>query len=183
MGWLLGALSAPFVLRRLRKARELLQNETPLKLDCGRLCGGACCQPDEGGENGMLLYPFEERLYRKPIEGFAFRLIDDDTLYKGGKRLVCEGACPREHRPLACRVFPLRMKLECDPDGSHTRVVAELDPRARAVCPLPKEGGMRAMRPEFAQAVTDAGNALVGSVYMLEALENEQRLVDEWLRF
>ena len=28
-------------------ARALLQNLTPLKTDCGRLCQGACCQGDE----------------------------------------------------------------------------------------------------------------------------------------
>ena len=180
---LLGILAAPLLLRRVRKARELLENETPLRIDCGRLCEGACCRADESGENGMLLYPFEERLYRKPIDGFAFHLVDDDTLFKGGKRLVCEGTCPREHRPLACRIFPLRIRLQYDEMGAHTHAVAELDPRSRAVCPLPTEGGLQAMRPEFVQAVEAAGNALCGSVYMIEALDNEQKLVDEWTRF
>ena len=27
----------------LRDARSVLQEVTPLKTDCGRLCGGACC--------------------------------------------------------------------------------------------------------------------------------------------
>ena len=47
-------------------ARELLENLTPLKTDCGRLCQAACCQGDEN--TGMLLFPEEETLY----EGCAF---------------------------------------------------------------------------------------------------------------
>ena len=87
-------LSRRGALRALENARAALGDATPLKRDCGRLCGAACCQPDETGLNGMLLFPFEETYYRRPIEGFPFRLVDDDTLFKGGKRLVCEGTCP-----------------------------------------------------------------------------------------
>ena len=28
----------------LRRAKALLENETPLKTDCGALCGAACCR-------------------------------------------------------------------------------------------------------------------------------------------
>ncbi|MDD3411899.1 MAG: hypothetical protein PHY12_13930 [Eubacteriales bacterium] len=183
MGKLMEILAAPFVLRRIKAARALLEKQTPLKTDCGRLCGGACCQSDESGENGMLLYPFEDRLYRKPIEGFAFHLADDDSLLKGGKRLVCEGACPREARPLACRVFPLRIRLEMDELGEHTKAKAELDPRAWAVCPLLEKGGLRAMSGEFIAAVEQAGDEMAQNVYLLEALENEQKLMDELTHF
>ena len=182
MGKLMSALAAPFALRRLRAARALLAQETPLKADCGRLCGCACCQPDETGENGMLLFPFEDRLYRRPIEGFAFTMVDDDRLFKGGKRLICQGSCPREHRPLACRMFPLRMHLTVDDAQATAHVTAELDPRAWAICPLLEAGGLRAMRREFAQAVEAAGNLLCANVYMLEALDNEQRQLDETRR-
>ena len=42
-------------------ARTLLGPLTPLQSDCGRLCGGACCQGDE--QTGMLLFPGEDALY------------------------------------------------------------------------------------------------------------------------
>ena len=165
----------------LTEARELLAKLTPLKSNCGKLCGGACCLPDpeEEGENGMLLFPFEEEFYKKPIDGFPFHLVDDDTLYKGGKRFVCEGTCPREHRPLACRLFPLRIRLEVNEDTEQTRAVAELDPRAWCVCPLLERGGLRGMSADFVAAVERAGDILAQNVYMLEALYNEQRLLDE----
>ena len=44
-------------------ARALLKDLTPLKRDCGRSCGAACCQSDEDGQGGMLLFPGEEKLY------------------------------------------------------------------------------------------------------------------------
>ena len=155
------------------RAREALTTLTPLKMNCGKLCGGACCQPDpeEDGENGMLLFPFEEELYREPIEGFPFRLIDDDTLFEGGKRFVCEGTCSREHRPIACKLFPLRL-------NTHT-LKAEPDPRAWAVCPLLERGGVRGMSQDFVQAVEAAGRALMEDETIRAAMENEQRMLDE----
>lgn len=155
------------------RARELLRNLTPLKMNCGRLCGGACCQDDETGENGMLLFPGEEALYARPIEGFPFRLADDDTLFPGGKRLICQGHCPREQRPLACRLFPLRVRI------SGGRAVAEIDPRAWCVCPLPEQGGLRAMSGAFVEAVKKAGDLLLADPPQRAALESEQKLLDE----
>lgn len=179
MALIMNLLSKPGALKALEEAKEALGNWTPLKINCGKICGGACCEPDESGENGMLLFPFEEELYKDPIEGFPFRLADDDTLFKGGKRFICEGKCRRDLRPLACRLFPLRIRLETDETGDETHAVAELDPRAWAVCPLLEQGGMRAMSQDFIHAVEAAGNALCKNVYMLEALHNEQKLLDE----
>lgn len=157
----------------LDKARAALGNLTPLKTNCGKYCGGACCEADESGENGMLLLPGEEKYYAEPIEGFPFRLIDDDTLFEGGKRFVCEGTCIREHRPIACRLFPLRVRLK---DGG---AEAELDPRAWAVCPLLERGGMRAMSQDFIAAVKAAGEALMEDETIRAAMEHEQRMLDE----
>lgn len=179
MGFFLDRILGPKTLKTVVAARELLAEETPLTRDCGGLCGRACCQADETGLNGMLLYPFEHKLYEKPIEGFAYTLHRDDTLYKGGYRLVCEGHCPREHRPLACRMFPLRTRLTLDEGTGETGCVAELDPRAWAVCPLLEAGGLRAMREGFAGAVGKAGKLMYANTYLLEAMLSEQRLLDE----
>ena len=178
MGKLMSILAAPGALRTLRAVRAMLDEVTPLTKDCGRLCNHACCKPDDTEENGMLLLPYEDRFYRKPIEGFAYHLIDDDSVIKGGKRLVCEGACLREHRPIACRIFPLRMRITEDAQ-QETSVQAEVDPRAWAICPLPEEGGLRAMRKDFIDAVEGAGVLLCKNVYMLDALLHEQTLLDE----
>jgi hypothetical protein len=160
MGIVMRWISAPSALKVLKAARALLDGHTPLKMDCGRLCGAACCQQDETGENGMLLLPFEEKLYRKPIDEFDYQLVDDDSLVKGGVRLVCTGECPREHRP-------------------DVQISAELDPRAWAVCPLLEQGGMRAMDSAFITAVEEAGRLLSGNVSMLQALLGEQKTMNE----
>ena len=150
-------------------ARNMLNALTPLKTDCGRLCGGACCQGDE--QTGMLLFPGEDALYAGC--GFARVLTADFALGSETARLlVCRGTCPRGERPLACRLFPLFLRF--DAQGG-TRVV--LDPRAHTVCPLTGYG-MEALDGAFVAAAREAYALL---------MENERcaaylRALDEALR-
>ena len=133
-------------------ARELLHYATPLKSDCGRLCGAACCEGDE--QTGMLLFPGEEALY----QGCDFaRVLHADFTLAGRQALllICEGRCARENRPLACRLFPLFLQFK--EDGS-TRV--KLDTRARAVCPLCGYG-LSALDPAFRAAARQAYDLLL----------------------
>ena len=163
----------------LLQARVLLETETPLKKDCGKLCAGACCRTDEGEENGMWLFPHEETLYQDPIEGFPFRLEKDETVWPGGCRLICEGSCLRAHRPLACRLFPLRLRpAAC---GTGISVEPEIDPRAWALCPLPEQcgGRLNALQGSFVQSVRTAGDLLVRNADLLVFLNAEQQWLDE----
>jgi len=134
-------------LEAVLKARRILEAVTPLKGDCGRACGGACCQPDEDGQGGMLLFPGEEALYAELPEGFSIR--EDDAVLPGAKLLTCDGFCERGNRPLSCRLFPML------PTGTGAR----MDRRAWAVCPL-MESGKRGLNPAFVEAVKDAGAVL-----------------------
>ena len=134
-------------LEAVLKARKLLDSVTPLKTDCGRTCDGACCQPDEDGQGGMLLFPGEDALYADMPKGFSIR--KDDAVLPGLKLLTCEGTCNREDRPLSCRLFPMLPT----PTG------AKMDRRAWAVCPL-MASGKRGLNPDFVQAVKDAGAIL-----------------------
>ena len=128
-------------------ARELLADVTPLNFDCGRICGGACCQPDEDGQGGMLLFPGEEALYRLLPDGF--RLEQTNTPLPRSTLLICDGVCDRKDRPLSCRLFPLL------PTVSGVR----MDRRGWAVCPL-IDSGVHGLRPEFVDAVKEAGRIL-----------------------
>ncbi len=85
-------------------ARELLNSLTPLKRDCGRSCGAACCQSDEDGQGGMLLFPGEETLYASLPESWS--ILPDSAVIPEGRILVCDGRCDRSARPLSCRLFP-----------------------------------------------------------------------------
>ncbi len=128
-------------------ARELLENVTPLKGDCGRACGAACCRSDEDGQGGMLLFPGEEALYASLPEGW--RIEPDAAVIPDGKLLVCDGQCDRRARPLACRMFPLLP----------TRTGSKMDRRAWAVCPL-MESGKRGLHADFVRAAEQAGKIL-----------------------
>lgn len=127
--------------------RELLENTTPLRQDCGRYCGGACCQSDEDGQGGMLLFPGEEALYDPLPPGFS--IARDDGVAPGLMLLTCEGDCQRAMRPLSCRLFPMLPK----------RNGAVMDRRAWAVCPLMAHG-RAGLAADFVNAVQKAGEIL-----------------------
>lgn len=150
-------------MERLRAAREMLETLTPLKRDCGRLCGARCCASLEGEETGMLLFPGEEDFYEESGE---WRILP------AGRELllICPGSCRREDRPLACRMFPLLPV----PENGEIRV--RTDERSRAVCPLARNG-KRGMDPAFAEAVKRAGELLAeeeAQRAFLERLAEEQ---------
>ncbi|MBQ6513610.1 MAG: hypothetical protein IJI09_02720 [Clostridia bacterium] len=145
-------------------AREKLKNVTPLKRDCGRVCGARCCRPLEGEETGMLLFPGE-------VEAYAGKAGFEVRKTARGDLLICSGTCDREDRPLSCRLFPLLPVI-----GDDGKVRAVTDLRAKAVCPLARQG-KSAMDPAFADAVREAGEILAAEdeqAVFLEMLEEEQ---------
>ncbi len=147
-------------LERIIAARELLENVTPLKGDCGRVCGHACCRADENGKGGMLLFPGEEKLY---LGDGDFEIRQDASVIPDGLLITCPGRCRREKRPLGCRFFPLR------PTAKGRAV---MDRRSAWVCPL-YEGGREGLDPAFAAAADEAARILCGDegqVRFLEAL-------------
>ncbi len=153
----------------LSEARKKLEHVTPLKKDCGRICGARCCRSLDGEETGMLLFPGEEEAYEgRP----GWKVLPAAR----GKLVVCSGACARDERPLACRLFPL---LPLIGDGGEVRVVTDL--RAKAVCPLARQG-KSTMDPAFTAAVREAGEILAKEdeqALFLELLEEEQQELRE----
>ena len=128
---------------RILSALKLLEKVTPLKGDCGRFCGAACCQSDETGKGGMLLFPGEKALYEEKTDWMELQETSAGTL------LTCQGTCPRDKRPLACRIFPLA------PAERNGKLEIELDVRAWPVCPL-MESGIKGLFPGFVSAVRQA---------------------------
>jgi len=100
----------------------------------------------------MLLLPGEERYY----EGCSWAKIVPDKLYK---RLICGGSCDRENRPLACRIFPLVIKLNGQEGGSPKANII-MDVRAWPVCPL-LQSGRKGLKIEFVNAVRMAAEHLM----------------------
>ena len=137
------------------RAREMLENITPLKSDCGKCCGAACCESDEDGQGGMVLFPGEEALYNELPDGMQLTSYDD--ILPGMQLLTCNGTCNRRLRPLSCMLFPLT-PVVVNKDGKAGLKVM-MDPRAFSVCPL-CEGGVRGLDAAFVDAVRECGKIL-----------------------
>lgn len=111
--------------RNLKEAYDVLRKATPLKADCGKLCGGLCCKGD--GDTGMELFCGEEELLSE-AENFKITKTGD-----GRTLLVCDGTCDRNLRPLACRFYPL-FPLVREENGKDVLEVI-IDPRSKS-CPI-----------------------------------------------
>lgn len=120
---------------------RILGDLTPLRADCGLLCGGACCKGD--GETGMRLFPHEES-----------SLLVTETP-DGGRLCVCDGTCERTMRPLACRIFPFFPTV--DEKG---RIYVEPDMRAARLCPLIENAEEIVFDPRFFRALRRVGKIL-----------------------
>lgn len=124
------------------KIFRIMGDLTPLRADCGLLCGGACCKGDEN--TGMRLFPHEEtHLPVKPLPD-------------GGRLAVCNGHCDRTKRPLACHIFPFFPTID-----DNDRIFVEKDDRAVRLCPLLTHSDELTFDPRFFKAVKKVGKLLV----------------------
>ncbi len=153
-----------------------LNKRTPLKTDCGQLCGNACCEDGEGEQLGMYLFPFEE----EALEGASNLDIQDSDFCiheKAVKIAFCKPYCDRKMRPLSCRIFPLFPYV--DREGNMQIII---DPRSRACCPLHK-ADMRDFSPQFVRGVRHVAKLLWANETTREFLYETSRLIDEELQF
>ena len=127
----------------IERAYAALGELTPMKNDCGLLCGAACCRPDEDGQGGVYLFPGEEAL----LGSCEWGRIEDSAF---SPTLMCDGPCRREARPLGCRIFPLTPARARSGAWS-----VRMDARARAMCLL-TASGLSGLDPAFVRAARDA---------------------------
>lgn len=160
----------------LGRALELTRDVTPLRQDCGRHCGAACCRDDGEDELGMLLFPGEEGLYGEQDAAWMHIVSSgEEREGLGVPLLVCNGTCPRERRPLACRIFPLGPKTGKGPPR------VRIDPRSRMMCPL-ADAGIQGLSPDFVKAVGEAFLALWEDEEQREYLRWLSALIDAYGR-
>ncbi|MCR5592038.1 MAG: hypothetical protein K6F73_10965 [Lachnospiraceae bacterium] len=105
-----------------RKVYSILDAASPLKHDCGSLCGSVCCKggsvPDE--ELYIYLLPGEMEFLKE--QGADIELVRRESRFhylphSWGKHFytaICRGPenCPRSLRPIQCRTFPLEPHME-----------------------------------------------------------------------
>ncbi len=159
---------------------KLFDKHTPISVDCGELCGAACCA---GDDCGMFLFPGEWEVYRLlSPEGFRIECSDLTYTYNGNKirtpLLVCDGKCDRFMRPLACRIFPLTPIL--DKDGNISVIT---DPRAKSLCPLAKTFYMNEYDEEFVRSIRKAFGLLKKNKQVFAFLQEYTKYIEEFLRF
>jgi len=126
----------------------LIGSKTPIKADCGKLCGGKCCEVTDE-ITGMYLFPFEERMY-KDLPNWA-KIYDTDFSYGNEKYVdlfTCNGHCERDKRPLSCRIFPLAPYKK---SGGKLEII--MDPRGKGLCPLASVMDISDLDKEFTEAV------------------------------
>lgn len=138
---------------------RLLEQVTPLRADCGVLCGGACCKGDD--TTGMRLFPHEESVL--PVQNLA----------DGGRLAVCNGSCQRSGRPLACRIFPFFPTID-----DRGKILVEKDYRAARLCPLIGHSEEIIFDPRFFRAVKKVGKILAKETECRAFLEETTREID-----
>lgn len=144
------------------KIFDIMGELTPLRVDCGKLCSGACCKGDE--RLGMRLFPFEEST-----------LKITENAENGVRLAVCSGTCNRSERPLACRIFPFFPTVD-----DRAKVYVEADPRAKRVCPLIEHMDEIEFDKRFFKALKKVGKILAKDEICLEFLRQSTEEIDTY---
>lgn len=149
---------------------------TPLLVDCGQLCGGACCESDENDETGMYLFPGEETLFENNPD---FKIIDSEFCYndKIVKILICKGVCNRNLRPLSCRIFPIISYI----NNNNFKLI--FDPRAKSVCPLVELKDFSQLDRNFIRKTKKTIKLLMKFKETRLFLEALTEILDDFLKF
>jgi len=127
-----------------------LNDITPIKADCGKLCDKACCKGDS--DTGMYLFPYEEIMFSNTNHNFRYNI----KKVKGKNLFICDGACDRNYRPLSCRIFPLMPYID-----SSGKFSVSIDCRAKGICPIAYADELSNFDPEFIKRVKKVSYLLI----------------------
>lgn len=158
--------------RLYKKVWKKLDKATPMESDCGKLCNEICCSGTEN--DGMLLFPGEEHLYTDKdwcsIRDTNIKLSDGYVI----KLLVCNGKCPRDERPLSCRIFPVLPYL-----NEHGFVDFRLDPRSFGICPVAQKPDEYPVQSKFIDSLYEGFPPLLKDDRVVEFIELLSEQYDE----
>lgn len=143
----------------LLRAYTILENVTPLRYDCGKLCGSLCCHNNaEDGETlGMWLLPYERELLESLCAHDNKTKYTFATAEDGTRTVSCNGKCQRQYRPFACRIYPFYAHI----DVAENKIKVLKDPRAVLSCPIAKINSHIRPTVEFTVCVKKAVRELM----------------------
>ncbi len=159
---------------------KLFDNSTPVKGDCGKLCGAMCCQ---GEDTGMYLFPGEKKVYNllEP-DWIEIEKSDFKYIYEGKEKHLniafCKGECDRFQRPLACRIFPLTPILD---EGGKLDII--VDPRSKSICPLGKTFTLEDFEPVFVKNVKKTFTVLCKNKEFITFMEAYSEYIRDFQKF
>lgn len=163
------------------EAYRLLDTATPLgAVDCGKLCGKACCKDGGNADAGMYLFPGEEAMFSPRPDWI---LIKPSAFTYGPQNkhaliAMCKGRCARHLRPLSCRIFPL---TPYKPKGFSLTIIP--DPRAKAMCPLSDVSSLERLDNRFVENTWRVFRVLSRIGVVREFIEELSELIDEYRQF
>ncbi len=147
--------------RTFEKVYKLLENVTPLTVDCGELCEKRCCSEWEKGV-GMYLLPGEEAMFSGDEDWLEWELHSTEEYefcpsWSGAFHFVrCTKPCPREKRPFECRTFPLVPHIT-----EEGVLEVRFNDDALHLCPLVRCGDLSLLDPRFVRNVRKAWELLI----------------------
>ncbi len=170
---------------------RLLNNVSPLSLDCGTLCGSACCSGEtEISENkdslelGIYLLPGEEKLFLGNLKNdFIWTKEKADNFdfpasWSGKVNFIkCKTPpnCDRKYRPIQCRTFPLAPDID---ENGHLSLIIFPSPLPY-VCPLIKDN--LKLNQKFIKATYTVWKRLIEDPLILDLvfLDSQNRRIDK----
>lgn len=163
---------------------KLFDDNTPLKTDCGRLCGGACCKDGDTPDSmGMYLFPGEKKVFELLSPDWIKIEASDFYYTSGGVRrnvpiAFCSGSCDRYQRPLSCRIFPLTPYT-----GSDGKLRIITDPRAKSICPLAAAMRKDEYNHGFVRNVERTFRLLMKNRRFADFMKDYSAYLSEYLKF
>ena len=159
---------------------RMFDRSTPLKVNCGDLCGSICCK---GEDCGMYLFPGEEEVYKLLSPDWVNIEKSDFTYSLDGKvyhtpLAVCQGKCDRYERPLACRIFPLTPYI-----NSKDELEIVTDPRAKRLCPLAKAFYLDEFESDFLNNIRKSFLLLMKNKRVRAFLKEYSLYLDDFFKF
>ena len=155
---------------------KLYGDTTPLLVDCGKLCGAACCESSDEEETGMYLFPGEEKLFENNPD---FKIVRSEFQYGEdyANIVICKGFCNRNLRPLSCRIFPVIPYIQ----NSKSELI--FDPRAKTICPLVELKDFSHLDKNFIKKTNSVINLLMKFEKSRLFLEGLTDIIDDYLKF